>query len=428
MATTDFGVLPRVEVLRRHGPGHPVPNRPRPVRSARQTQPRRRFAGCATRASGSCRSTAGRRSRSTAGSSSGADSRWTRSGGGPGLVEALTQAAQEGRHYHRLRRARHLARGRRRWRARCAGQARRQDRRGAGELPSSWPPAASRRTPSGARATSDPAGSLPRCAGTRFNTGDGIRMALEIGAHRRPATGRAATPWAGTATRRSSATSRSATTSRSTPIRSASWSTPTASVSSTRARISATTPMRSTARVILTQPGQFAWQVFDHKVQPLLRDEYRIKRRDQGARRHAGRTGGQAGGRRSGPASLATIKEFNAAGDDRRPVRSDRRRTGAGPEASSIPKSNWANRIDEPPFEAFEVTCGITFTFGGLRINTNAEVIDTDGLVIPGLYAAGEIVGGLYYFGYPSGSGLMSGAVFGRVAGRAAGVRATSHA
>ena len=55
-------------------------------------------------------------------------------------------------------------------------------------------------------------------------------------------------------------------------------------------------------------------------------------------------------------------------------------------------------------------------------------MIDTDGHVIPGLYAAGELVGGLFYFNYPGGTGLMSGAVFGRVAGRAAGVRATSHA
>ena len=69
---------------------------------------------------------------------------------------------------------------------------------------------------------------------------------------------------------------------------------------------------------------------------------------------------------------------------------------------------------------AFGVTCGITFTFGGVRVDKNAQVIDTDGEVIPGLYAAGEMVGGLFYFNYPGGTGLMSGAVFGRIAGAAA--------
>ena len=66
------------------------------------------------------------------------------------------------------------------------------------------------------------------------------------------------------------------------------------------------------------------------------------------------------------------------------------------------------------------MTCGITFTFGGLRINPRAQVIDTDGRAIPGLYAAGELVGGLFYFNYPGATGLTSGAVFGRIAGAAA--------
>ncbi len=67
------------------------------------------------------------------------------------------------------------------------------------------------------------------------------------------------------------------------------------------------------------------------------------------------------------------------------------------------------------------MTCGVTFTFGGLRIDESGSVIDTDGERIRGLYAAGELVGGLFYFNYPGGTGLMSGAVFGRIAGGAAG-------
>jgi tricarballylate dehydrogenase len=66
------------------------------------------------------------------------------------------------------------------------------------------------------------------------------------------------------------------------------------------------------------------------------------------------------------------------------------------------------------------VTCGITFTFGGLRIDGNTQVIDSDGVPISGLFAAGELVGGLFYFNYPGGTGLMSGAVFGRIAGGSA--------
>ena len=60
------------------------------------------------------------------------------------------------------------------------------------------------------------------------------------------------------------------------------------------------------------------------------------------------------------------------------------------------------------------MTCGITFTFGGLKIDTSGRVIDTDGQVIAGLHAAGELVGGLFYFNYPGGTGLMAGSVFGK--------------
>jgi tricarballylate dehydrogenase len=93
---------------------------------------------------------------------------------------------------------------------------------------------------------------------------------------------------------------------------------------------------------------------------------------------------------------------------------------GRGTQGLEVPKSNWAQTLDTPPFEAFAVTCGITFTFGGLKVTPEGHVIDTDGLPIPGLYAAGELVGGLFYFNYPGGTGLMSGAVFGRAAGASA--------
>ena len=91
---------------------------------------------------------------------------------------------------------------------------------------------------------------------------------------------------------------------------------------------------------------------------------------------------------------------------------------GRGTEGITRQKSNWANRIDTPPFEAYMITCGITFTFGGLAIEARtANVLAEEGHPIPGLFACGELVGGLFYFNYPGGAGLTSGAVFGRLAG-----------
>ena len=73
------------------------------------------------------------------------------------------------------------------------------------------------------------------------------------------------------------------------------------------------------------------------------------------------------------------------------------------------------------------MTCGITFTFGGLRIDPESgQVLDVVLQPIPGLYAAGEMVGGLFYFNYPAGTGLVSGCVFGKIAG--AGAAAAVHA
>ncbi len=175
-------------------------------------------------------------------------------------------------------------------------------------------------------------------------------------------------------------------------------------------------------RVILMQPGQFAWQVFDKKVLHLLRDEYRIKRVTK-VRADSLEELVQKLEDVDAPRALATIKAYNAA------VRSDvpfnpNVKDGRCTRGLAVPKSNWANTIEEPPFEAYAVTCGITFTFGGVKIDTDARVLDTDGAVIPGLYAAGEMVGGLFYFNYPGGTGLMAGAVFGKIAGASAGQRA----
>jgi tricarballylate dehydrogenase len=120
---------------------------------------------------------------------------------------------------------------------------------------------------------------------------------------------------------------------------------------------------------------------------------------------------------------LKTLREYNDAVRQDIPfnptVKDGRCTTGL-----EIPKSNWANLLDTPPYEAYAVTCGITFTFGGLRIDNGTQVIDCDGHPIPRLFAAGELVGGLFYFNYPGGTGLMSGSVFGRIAGGSAAAAA----
>jgi tricarballylate dehydrogenase len=172
-------------------------------------------------------------------------------------------------------------------------------------------------------------------------------------------------------------------------------------------------------RAILAQPGQFAWQVFDARTTPLLRDEYRIRQATR-VRAHTLEDLAAALEDVDAAQALATLKAFNAAvmtsvGFD--PNVKD----GRGTVGLATPKSNWANPIDRPPFEAFAVTCGVTFTFGGLKIDAESRVIDAEGVVIPGLHAAGELVGGLFYNNYPGGSGLMAGAVFGRIAGASAG-------
>ncbi len=171
---------------------------------------------------------------------------------------------------------------------------------------------------------------------------------------------------------------------------------------------------------VLKQPGQFAWQVFDFKVKHLLRSEYRIKFVTKATANTLEELAPKLEGVNP-EAFLNTVREFNAAVRADIPfnhtIKDGRSTVGIEP-----PKSNWAQALDTPPFDAYATTCGITFTFGGLRIDKETgQVLDVNFNPIPGLYCAGEMVGGLFYFNYPSGTGLVSGAVFGRMAGAAAG-------
>ena len=169
---------------------------------------------------------------------------------------------------------------------------------------------------------------------------------------------------------------------------------------------------------VMQQPGLFAWQIFDQKIVHLLREEYRIAR----ITKEQANTLEELAPKLTGvdaKAVLETLREYNAAPRPDVPFNPnihDGLRTFGLP----FDKTNWAQPLDTPPFHAYGVTAGVTFTFGGLKTTTAAEVEDTSGEPIPGLFAAGEIVGGLYFHNYGSGTGLVAGVVFGRIAGQQA--------
>ena len=169
---------------------------------------------------------------------------------------------------------------------------------------------------------------------------------------------------------------------------------------------------------VMKQPGLFAWQVFDQKATRLLRDEYRIPR----ITKEVADTLEELAVKLTGvdpEGFLRTVREYNAA---ERPdiAFNPNIHDGLCTRGLAINKTNWANRLDSPPYHAYGVTAGVTFTFGGLKVTNEAQVMEVSGEAMRGLFAAGEIVGGLYYHNYGSGTGLVAGVVFGRLAGEGA--------
>jgi tricarballylate dehydrogenase len=266
-----------------------------------------------------------------------------------------------------------------------------------------------------------PGWDLAKVRGARFNTGDGIRMALDAGAE-------AAGNWSGC---HAVAWDRNAPDYGDLAVGDGfqKHSYPLGVMLNARGErfVDEGADFRNYTyakygRVILEQPQQFAWQVFDASVSPLLRDEYRIRQ----ASRVRAETLEELVGKLDGVdaiAALATLRAFNAAVTRDIPF-DPNVKDGRTTKGLAVPKSNWANPIETPPFEAYQVTCGITFTFGGLKVDRAARVVGADAGAIPGLFAAGELVGGLFYFNYRGGTGLMAGAVFGKVAGTSAAARA----
>src|SRR5207245_955660 len=169
-------------------------------------------------------------------------------------------------------------------------------------------------------------------------------------------------------------------------------------------------------REVIKQPRRAAFQSFDQKVVDLIREEYRIrevtKAEDATLEGLARKLEIDVEG------FVRTVREFNTAVQPGtfNPAIKD----GKGTRGIKPPKSNWAQPLDTPPYVGYAVTTGITFTFGGLKITERGEVIDCEQRPIPGLFAAGELVGGLFYHNYPGGAGPMAGAVSGRLAGRPA--------
>ncbi|MEI9475264.1 MAG: FAD-dependent tricarballylate dehydrogenase TcuA [Deltaproteobacteria bacterium] len=162
---------------------------------------------------------------------------------------------------------------------------------------------------------------------------------------------------------------------------------------------------------VIKQPGGVAYQIFDAKVSHLLKPEYDNVLHTQSKTLEA-----LAEEIDIDPDTFVqTVNEYNAAitpGVKFDPSKRDGlRTTGLNPD-----KTNWAQPIDTPPYKAFAVVCGITFSYGGLKVNKKCQVIDTRDIPIEGLYCIGEMSGGLFYYNCPGGTGLMKGAIGGRIA------------
>lgn len=170
-----------------------------------------------------------------------------------------------------------------------------------------------------------------------------------------------------------------------------------------------------TGWAIREQLGARAWQLFDQKTLHLLEPRYStgIPVEAESLDALAAKLGINAVGLQR------TVEEYNGACRDGvfDPFHKDGLDTGT---ALRPAKSNWALPLSSPPYVAYAVTCGITFTYGGLKIDSRARVLDTVGQPMTGLYATGEIAGGFFFHNYAAGSGLTRGATFGRIAGREA--------
>ncbi|MGM0586250.1 MAG: FAD-dependent tricarballylate dehydrogenase TcuA [Pseudomonadota bacterium] len=166
-------------------------------------------------------------------------------------------------------------------------------------------------------------------------------------------------------------------------------------------------------RLVAAQPGQIAHAIIDAKSAELFMPSIFPPVEADSLDELAGKLELDAQTLRG------TVDAFNAAVEpgDFDPAALDGCRTrGLSPE-----KTNWARRIEEPPFFAYPLRPGITFTYLGLRVDREARVAMAGGGRSENIYAAGEIMAGnVLGQGYLAGIGMTIGSVFGRIAGREA--------
>ncbi|UUT34667.1 FAD-binding protein [Microbacterium elymi] len=177
-----------------------------------------------------------------------------------------------------------------------------------------------------------------------------------------------------------------------------------------------------TGWAVRAEPGGIAYQIFDQKTAHLLEPRYSTgtpvvaDTLDELADKLAIKK----------KAFLRTVADFNAAVSPDAEDRADPfTLDGVAAEPEGQPaKSNWARTIEDGPFVCYPVMCGITFTYGGIKIDAQARVVTQENVPMSGLYATGEITGGFFYHNYGAGAGLVRGAVFGRIAGTNAAAEA----
>jgi tricarballylate dehydrogenase len=176
-----------------------------------------------------------------------------------------------------------------------------------------------------------------------------------------------------------------------------------------------------TTRDIQAQPRGMAWMILDAEAQAIPNLKTAIRSEESPVR--ADTIAELAAKIDVDPTTLeATVAAYNAACPDGEwdPSRPD----GLATNGVVPPKSNWAKALDSGPFIAYPIMCANVFTFGGLKVDATSRVIDRDGRAIPGLYAAGEMTG-LYYSNYTGSTSVLRGATFGKIAGADAADMAT---
>ena len=168
----------------------------------------------------------------------------------------------------------------------------------------------------------------------------------------------------------------------------------------------------SVTREIYKQHDGIAWLILDAGIEDV--PNWKKGLRTEQPAIEAGTLAELAGLLDIDPDSLqATVNSYNASCQpgEFKPLEED----GLATKGGGIRKSNWARPIAKGPFKAYPIISANVFTFGGLKVDDHARVLSQDGEPIKGLYAAGETMG-LYYRVYTGSTSVLRGAVFGRLA------------